>query len=97
MSSWGFETATHGTAQAGTASSAMLAANPNRKYALITNDGTVAAYIALGTAAAVLNEGIRLAANGGSYEMSRGAANVYSGAIQGIASVNAKVLTFEGE
>ncbi len=97
MSAWGFDTANHGTASVGTASAEVIAANPDRKYLLLTNDGTATAYLALGTSA-VLNAGLRLAANGGSYEMTRGAANVYSGAINGIASVNGvKLLTVEGE
>lgn len=97
MASWGYGAVTHGTVSAGTASSSILSANPDRKYALIQNDGTVDVYMALGTPA-LSNFGIRLVAGGGSYEMSRGAANVFSGAINVITSVaGQKVLYTEGE
>ena len=45
------------------------AANSTRKYLLIQNDSNQAIYIKIG-AAAVLNDGILLAASGGSFEMS---------------------------
>lgn len=97
MPNYGYGTATHGTAGIGTASAQVIAANPRRNYLLLQNDGTVDVYLRLGTAAAVLNEGVRLSPGGGSYEMSRGAANIYTGAIQGIVSVGTqKVLRLEG-
>ena len=100
MSRWGFGSAVHGTASVGTASTAVLAANPNRTYAIISNDGTAAVYLALGKAA-VLNEGIRLSP-GGTYgdrlEMSRDKSNVFSGAINGISAVaGMKVIAIQGE
>jgi hypothetical protein len=89
-------TVTHSVATAGVATSAMLAANANRKYALIVNDSDTVIYIKIG-AAAVLNQGIRINANGGSYEMSNAIGNLNTGAINGIASAAAKnVIVTEG-
>lgn len=89
MSVWGLGPVTHGTVSVGTASTSLLAANANRQWALLQNDGTVDVYIKLGTAVAALNTGIRLVAGGGAFEMSRGQANVFDGAIQAISSVAA--------
>lgn len=46
-----------------------VAANPQRTYLLLINDSDTALYLKLG-AAAVVNQGIRLNANGGSLELS---------------------------
>ena len=78
-------TPTHTAPPAGAASGALLAANANRIYALLINDSDTNVYIKLG-AAAVLNQGIRLNANGGSYEMSLELGNLYRGAVNGIAA-----------
>ena len=51
-----------------TTSTAVLAANQARTYALIVNDGAVDIYLNLG-GTAVANTGIRVNAAGGSYEM----------------------------
>ena len=60
------------------------------------NDADEVIYLKLG-AAAVLNAGIRLNANGGSYEMSLAAGNLYVGAVNGIcASGGKKLLVTEG-
>jgi len=69
----------------------VLAANTNRLYALIVNDSVETVYIKLG-AAAVLNQGIRLNALGGSYEMSKKFGNLYTGVINGIGTSGAAVL-----
>lgn len=90
----GYDAFTQGTVAVGTATGAVLAANPGRRYLLLQNDGTTDIYVKLGTSAAVLNTGIRLVAGGGAYEMSRGAANVYPGAIQGIAGAQATRLMY---
>lgn len=81
--SGGYTTPTHSTLGVTTASQAALAANANRLYALLINDGDTTIYLKLG-AAAVANQGIRLNANGGSYEMSRKTGNLYTGAINAI-------------
>jgi hypothetical protein len=79
-------------------STAVLAANPNREYALFMNDSDTVQYLMLG-AAAVANKGIRLNASGGSYEMSPNIGNMYRGAIYGIhgGSGNKNLLVLEGK
>lgn len=78
---WGnIVTMTHAAVSAGAASGAALAANPNRHYALFVNDSDTVLYLGLGVDAAA-NEGIRLNANGGSYEMSGKVGKLYQGAV----------------
>lgn len=81
----GYGTATHSapTLDATPASTLVVAANPNRSYLCIINDSAVVVYLAFGPAATA-NSGIRLNANGGSYEMS--GQNVWRGVVNGIAS-----------
>lgn len=93
MSSWGMRAVAHGTVSVGTATGTVLAANANRRYLLLQNDGTTDIYLRLGASAA-LNTGIRLVSGGGAYEMSRGAANVFNGEIQGIAGAAATRLMY---
>lgn len=86
----------HTTGSMSDTSAAALAANNARKYALIVNDGGVTVYLNLG-GTAVASEGIRLNADGGSYEISRDSGNLFSGAINGITSSGtATVLVTEG-
>ena len=86
----------HTTASMTATSAAVLAANGAREYALFVNDGSAVCYLNLGSTA-VASEGIRINANGGSYEISRNWGNLYTGAINGItASGTAKVLITEG-
>lgn len=86
----------HTTASMTTATAAVLALNDDREYALIINDGTVDVYLKVG-AAAVANQGIRINANGGSYELNRMKGNLSDVAINGItASGTATVLVTEG-
>jgi hypothetical protein len=59
---------------------AVLAANPNRIFAVLQNDSDTDLYITLGPTA-VPNQGLRLAANGGAYEI--GAGNLYTGPVTG--------------
>lgn len=84
-------TLAHTIATIGVASGVALAANANRKYALLVNDSDSAIYIKIG-AAAVLSEGIRLNAGGGSYEMSVGYGNLDTRVINAISSGAGKVL-----
>lgn len=87
---------THSTASMSTTSGEVLAANAARRYALIVNDGAVDVYIKLG-ATAVANQGIRVSANGGSFEISPSTGNLYLGAINGITgSGTATMLVTEG-
>lgn len=89
-------TMTHTVGSATTSSSAMLAANANRKYALLQNIGSVDVYIKI-AATAVASQGILLAANGGSFELGQAYGNLATGAINGItASGSASVLATEG-
>jgi len=87
----GVITPTHTAVTAGATTTAALAVNANRKYALLVNDSDEVIYIKLG-AAAVLNEGIRLNANGGSYEMSNSIGNLTTGAINCISTSGGKIL-----
>ena len=83
----------------GTASGTVIAANAERTYLSVINDGTAVVYLRPGTAAAVLNEGYRLAASGGQQEFSREKGNLWTGQINGIIGVggDSKVIYVEGE
>ncbi len=76
---------THTAVAVGTASITALAANPNREYALLINDSAVVMYLNLGGTAAA-NTGIRLAASGGSDEMTALHGNLYLGIVKVIAA-----------
>lgn len=79
-----------------TSSATVLASNPDRTYALLQNDGAVDVYLRIG-ATAVINRGIRLLANGGSYEMSAAFGNLDTRVINGITVAGtAVVLVTEG-
>ncbi len=82
-----------GGVDVGTSSTAVRPANPSRRYLALVNDSDTVIYVRLGTAA-VLNEGIRLNAEGGWYEMLEGQ-NLYTGAVNAIASAATKRLTFQ--
>lgn len=74
-------------------------ANAARLYLLLQNDSDVVIYVALGGTAAV-NTGVRLAAGGGTYEMSPKIGNLYTGgvrAIHGGGAVDKVLLVTEGE
>lgn len=68
-----------------------LAANGDREYACFTNNSNKPIYLAFGNDAE-MNKGIRLNAEGGSYEMSRELGNLYQGAVNAIAEGGDKVL-----
>jgi hypothetical protein len=84
-------TLAHTVATIGATTGAALAANAARTYVLLVNDSDSAIYIKIG-AAAVLNQGIRLNAYGGSYEMSVKDGNLDTRAINAISSGAGKVL-----
>lgn len=65
-----------------TTSTTALAANANRKYALFVNDSDTTIYLFLGTPA-VVSQGIRLNARGGSYETMQ-IHNLYTGIVTAI-------------
>lgn len=77
------------TRSIGTTAEEILPVNPQRSYALLMNDSDTAIYISLG-GTAVANQGIRINANGGAYEIS--AVNLYRGRISAICSVASKTL-----
>ena len=62
-----------------------LAANPDRRGALLINDSDVAIYIKLG-ATAVAAEGLRINANGGSIEFNEVGGPHFTGLISAIAA-----------
>lgn len=75
-----------------------MAANINRRYALIQNDSdNVVVWLHL-SATAVANKGIRLNPAGGFYEMTQAAGNVYTGVVSCItAGGTAELLVTDGE
>ena len=73
-------TMTHTAPTIGATTTAALAANTDRLYALLINDSNETIYVKIGASAA-MNAGIRLNANGGSFEMSLGAGNLSTAAI----------------
>ncbi len=60
---------THTALTVGTSSGVVLAANAERSYVKIINDSDTVIYLKVG-AAAVVNQGIRVEANGGIFDMS---------------------------
>lgn len=73
-------------------STTVLAANSARVYAALFNDSSNVVYCYLGSGAAV-NKGVRLAASGGSYEITPN--NLYIGIIDCIASATSTVTVVE--
>ncbi len=59
---------THETITVGNTTTQVLAANPKRRHLLLQNDSNEIVYVSFGKAA-VLSEGVRLAASGGQFEM----------------------------
>ncbi len=91
-----YNTPTHTEGSATSTTSVALAANESRMYAMFQNDGDITVYLRLGEAA-IVNEGIRINANGGSYEISDRLGNLYQGAVNCIAaSGTTVVLVLEG-
>jgi hypothetical protein len=85
-----YTTAANGGVNVGVASTLILAANAARQYAAIVNDSDTTIYLGFG-AAAVAHQGIRINAEGGSYEINH--TNLYRGVINGIhADVGNKVV-----
>lgn len=81
----------------GNTSTQVLAANTNRRYAVFINDSDETIYLAFGEDAA-MNEGIRLNAAGGCYELSHVLGNLNNLAVNAICSSGSKVCSgIEGE
>lgn len=72
-----------------TVSQEVLADNRQRSYALLVNDSDSVIYLALGKPA-IANEGIRLNASGGSYEIN--ATNLWRGRVYAISTAATKKL-----
>ena len=87
----GTVTMAHTPPSIGNTTTLALAANANREYAMFINDSDEAIYLELGDDA-VMNEGIRLNAEGGSYEMSRKIGNLDTRVVNGICASGTKVL-----
>lgn len=87
---WPVTTVTDTKVAVGTDTTVVLAANPRRHEAVFVNDSNKPIYLARGNDA-VLNQGIRLNAEGGSYEINRN--NLFLGAINAIAEGGDKNLT----
>ncbi len=85
-----FDTATPTKVSVGSTSTTVLSANANRNFAVFVNDSDTAIYLSF-SSTAVLNEGIRLNANGGLYEINL--MNLYKGPVTAICSVAGKNLT----
>ena len=75
----------------GSSTTAVLTENPNRSYALFINDSDETIYLNIG-GSAVANDGIRLNANGGAYEMSRANGNLDTQAVNAICASGSKNL-----
>jgi hypothetical protein len=84
-------TAAHTAPVIGSSSTAALAAAATRKAALFVNDSDETIYLNIGGTAAA-NTGIRLNANGGSYEMSQELGNLSTAAITAICASGSKTL-----
>jgi len=81
-------------ASVGVASGAVLSANPARRHVVLVNTSGVNISLAFGQAA-VLNSGITLMANGGSYEMSAQQGNLNLQEIRAIAAAAASNLSIQ--
>ena len=86
-----YTTPTHTAVSVLVTNTAVIAANPNRRCLLLINDSANIIYLMLG-GTAVANQGIRLNAAGGNYEMSPRLGNLYRGAINAIALTGTSVL-----
>ena len=91
MAGYPIKTLAHTAPTVGTSSGAVLAANDDRSYVKIINDSDTVIYLKVGVAA-VLNEGIRVEANGGAFDMSADLGNLDTRAINGISSGASKVM-----
>ena len=82
--------ATNTKVSVGAATTVVLASNADRQYAAFVNDSDEVIYLSFG-AAAVMNQGIRLNAAGGSHEIT--VTNRFTGAVNGICTSGTKNLT----
>ena len=96
MNTWNtFTTITTTNATVGSSTTQILASNSNRIYAIIVNDSDETIYLALSDSAE-MNKGIRLGANGGTFEINNN--KHFTGAINAICTSGSKNVTItEGE
>ncbi len=87
----GTVTMAHTAPVIGNTTTLALALNANREYGMFINDSDEEIYIELGDDA-VMNQGIRLNASGGSFEMSRKIGNLDTRVVNAICSSGTKVL-----
>jgi len=89
----------HTRVEVADASTQVLAANADRKYALFVNYSDEDIYMKIGGPAALVGRGIWLAAEGGSYEMSPRLGNLATGVVRAIHGGvgNKNLLVTEGE
>lgn len=89
---------THTAINVTTSTGEALVANTSRRWLLIENDSDTVIYCKVGVAA-VLNQGIRLNANGGSWELSPSMGNYNTGAVNCIhgGTGNKVLLVTEGQ
>jgi hypothetical protein len=90
-----YETAAHTAVTVTGTTQVALAANKDRLYVLFINDSDTICYLAFGQAA-VSSEGIRLNANGGSFEMSTTEGNLFKGVINVIGGTTKNLTVLEG-
>lgn len=89
-----FGSATNFAVTVGSTSTLIRSANAARKLLVLVNDSDVVLYVSLGSAA-VMNEGIRLNANGGNIVLEN---PIYTGDIYAICSAGGKTIVgVEGE
>lgn len=74
----------------GSSSTTVLASNSHRLFAVFVNDSDETIYLSL-SGTAVMNEGIRLNANGGAFEIN--ITNLYTGIVKAICASGSKNLT----
>ena len=78
---------TSASSTVGTSATVVLSKNSGRMYAAFTNDGADDIYLNLGaTSTAAVGKGIRINANGGSYEIND--LNLYTGQVSAISETD---------
>lgn len=92
-----FSRARHFAVSVTSTSSAALAENSGRRFALFQNDSDTVMYLQLGTADAVADTGIRVNANGGEFELAGD--NLWCGSVSAICAgtVVKTLLVTEGD
>tara|TARA_Y100000296_G_C5078000_1_gene208372 strand:- start:78 stop:419 length:342 start_codon:yes stop_codon:yes gene_type:complete len=82
----------HASVTIGSTTTVVSAAKPSRNYLLMVNDSTEDMFVNINGAAAVDAEGIRINANGGSFEMSQKNGNLTAMGVQAITASGSMVM-----